>query len=315
MLQRSRMRGAVWGAVAGVVACAAGFFWFFSSFTPTVFTVPSSPSYSSPLPLSSVSSASQTKVLVPAASRADDAFSHRDAPAAFNHTAFLDAIHSKYQWADRTPEQSKEAWLSELPEQLLIAMFLPDGAVVLEIGGNIGRATIVACEKVGTKGLVVSAELTKENRDRISALGKEFVDSGRLKVVPAISDEPLFQQSWFSSSKKATPRFIASIYKDMKDENWKQMETLSVASTLALVPGLSVIIADCEGCFYALVSKRPDILQGVKMIIMENDGNQLELPTFRARLVELGFSLSSAIPKNVCPNSGQSCFFSVYIRE
>lgn len=244
--------------------------------------------------------------------------SQRTLPSQIDDVALLRGVHSKYTWSGMTPTQVQEAWKSELPEQQLISKFLPEGAIVLEIGGNIGRATVVACEKVGPKGRVVSAESFKGNRERILDVAKAFVEEGRLRVVPAISDKPLFQQGWWTNSARVTPSFL-STYKDMKDKNWVEIETISVSHVLALVQGLSVIIADCEGCFAALITERPDILQGVKMIIMENDGDQSRLASLRARLVKFGFSAAHALPQSICPSGtgedGSKCFFSVLTRK
>ena len=67
--------------------------------------------------------------------------------------ATLEQIHKMYS---RIPLKQ---WNDELPEQFLIHNVVQPGDVILEVGGNIGRGTIVAAESTGSRGRVYTCEM------------------------------------------------------------------------------------------------------------------------------------------------------------
>ena len=124
-------------------------------------------------------------------------------------------IHGNYTWPN-----SAEEWKAEMPEQHLIHKYLKTGAVVLEVGGNIGRATIVAAESVGPNGRIYSSEANEEEKRKQRERCKPLIDADRVRLIPPISDIPLYQQGWFTNTEKATPARLA--YTGMKAEDWRE---------------------------------------------------------------------------------------------
>ena len=219
-------------------------------------------------------------------------------------------IHGNYTWPN-----SAEEWKAEMPEQHLIHKYLKTGAVVLEVGGNIGRATIVAAESVGPNGRIYSSEANEEEKRKQRERCKPLIDADRVHLIPPISDIPLYQQGWFTNTEKATPARLA--YTGMKAEDWREIPTLTYKKLTKTIPPWDTIIADCEGCFHTLCKAHPEILNGVKTVIVEHDAHTtagLDPPqSLRETLAAAGFS---RCPRGCASDEKceQGCFFEAWER-
>lgn len=140
----------------------------------------------------------------------------------------------------------------ELPEQKLIQNYVRQGDKVLEFGANIGRSTIVAASCAGPNGMVRAFESNVNDREAANKNTKHF---GTVDVLPAVSDVPLYQKGWETSTVK-------------QNRHWKSVPTMPTSSVIG---EWDVIIADCEGCFSDIAMSRPEILQTAHTIVIEND--------------------------------------------
>jgi FkbM family methyltransferase len=145
----------------------------------------------------------------------------------------------------------------EFPEQRMAVRFLRPTDSVLEIGGNVGRNSLIIGSIVNQDSLVtlesdpeIAVHLT-ENRD---ANGMTFA------IEPyALSRRPLMQRGW------------DTIVSDTPLEGFKKVNTISLADLRAKYKPFTALVLDCEGAFYYILLDMPDILDGIRTIIMEND--------------------------------------------
>ena len=148
----------------------------------------------------------------------------------------------------------------ELPEQKMAVRFLRPEDRVLEIGGNVGRNSLIIASIVGQNSLVVLesdpdiANQLQENRD---ANGMTFAIEAS-----ALSARPLVQRGWDTKVSDTVP------------EGYKRVQTITLnelnAKYIHTIPFTSLVL-DCEGAFYYILLDMPEILNGITTIIMEND--------------------------------------------
>ena len=148
----------------------------------------------------------------------------------------------------------------EFPEQKMAVRFLKPDDRVLEIGGNVGRNSLIIGSIVNQNSLVVLesdpniAKQLEENRD---ANGMTFAIEAS-----ALSARPLVQRGWDTMVSDTVP------------EGYKRVNTISLSSLRAKYPNaapFNTLVLDCEGAFYYILTDMPDIIDGITTIIMEND--------------------------------------------
>lgn len=148
----------------------------------------------------------------------------------------------------------------EFPEQRMAVRFLKPDDRVLEIGGNVGRNSLVIASIVGQDSLVVlesDPNIAKQLEENRNANGMTFAIEAS-----ALSARPLVQRGW------------DTMVCDIVPEGYKRVQTISLpalrAKYLNTVP-FNTLVLDCEGAFYYILSDMPEILDGITTIIMEND--------------------------------------------
>ena len=158
----------------------------------------------------------------------------------------------------------------ELIEQLLILKYLNNDAKVLELGGNIGRVSlIIATVLSNDKNLVVIeptkdiAELNIKNRN-INC----FNYNVETKI---ISNKPLYLQ------KNNIESVANKIINNNIDDNCELIENITF-NELEIKYDIifDTLIIDCEGSFYQILLDEKNILKNINTIIIENDFEKIE---------------------------------------
>lgn len=147
----------------------------------------------------------------------------------------------------------------EYPEQRMAMMYLKGDEKILEIGANTGRNSLIMSTLLDDPGNLVSvesdaniAEQLAENRDANQA-GFHIVDA-------AISNRTLIQHGW-----RTIPSDVL-----LPGYNW--VNTITLAELRAKYDiAFDTLVLDCEGAFYHILLDTPEILDGIKLIIVEND--------------------------------------------
>jgi len=163
----------------------------------------------------------------------------------------LNGIHAKLQIKYGSLRE-------EYPEQKMAIRYLTGDEKVLEIGGNIGRNSLVIASIINNDNLVTLecdtniAKQLEENRD-LNNLTFHIEKS-------ALSKRKLIQRGWDTKPSNVLENgysWVNTITLDELKEKYKiQFDTL---------------VLDCEGAFYYILMDMPEILNGVNLIIMEND--------------------------------------------
>lgn len=147
----------------------------------------------------------------------------------------------------------------EYPEQLMTAMFLPENAKVLELGGNVGRNSCVIASILKNEKNLVTLESSKES----AKLLKENKDHNGLKFhieASALSKVPLIQSGWIT------------IPSDIVLDGFFRVNTITfheLQKKYAIK--FDTMVVDCEGALYYILRDSPEILKNMKLVIIEND--------------------------------------------
>jgi len=149
----------------------------------------------------------------------------------------------------------------ELPEQKMVLRYLTGNEKVLEIGGNIGRNSLVISYILGQKNnsnfvvLESHPDIVKQLREN-----KEINNANFHIENSALSKRKLIQKGW------------NTIVSDTLLDNHTNVNIISYNELIKKYNiEFDTLVLDCEGAFYYILNDMPEILKNIKLIIMEND--------------------------------------------
>ena len=157
--------------------------------------------------------------------------------------------------------------LEELSEQKMVVKYLTGSEKVLEIGANIGRNSLVIASIVNNDNF-----LTLESAPNIY---KQLEENRILNNFTfhtensALSKRKLIQKGWDTKpSEVLEDEFI-----------WINTITLDELR-LKYKIDFDTLVLDCEGAFYYILMDMPEILDNIKLVIMENDYRNIDHKNF-----------------------------------
>jgi len=147
----------------------------------------------------------------------------------------------------------------ELPEQLMTFAILNKKSKVLEIGGNIGR-----------NSLIIASLL--ENSENLVVLESDITNSKQLEENKQLNNLNFYIENSALSKRKLIQRGWATIPSDILINGYNWVNNISLEELNKKYNIIfDTLILDCEGAFYYILLDMPEILDNVKLIIMEND--------------------------------------------
>ena len=153
---------------------------------------------------------------------------------------------------------------AELPEQRMAVMYLTGSEKVLEIGGNIGRNSLVIAsilKNAAYAGVLVSMECSPHISEQLAQ--NRYVNRLEFYIEnSALSNRKLIQRGWdtFPMENDVIPNGYTAV-KTITLNELKQKYSVE----------FDTLVLDCEGAFYYILMDMPEILNGINLIIMEND--------------------------------------------
>jgi len=156
----------------------------------------------------------------------------------------------------------------EFPEQKMAANFITGSERILEIGGNIGRNSLIIASILKTSSNPASKFVTLECDASIAAQLTENRDLNHFdfQIEPsALSARKLVQKGWDTvPSDTLLPGY-----------KWVNTITFNELQTKYSVE-FNTLVLDCEGAFYYILMDMPEILSNIELIIMENDYTNID---------------------------------------
>ena len=151
------------------------------------------------------------------------------------------------------------SFLEELPEQKMSARCLSGNEKVLEIGSNIGRNSLVIASILKNSENFVTLECDKNTVERLRY--NRDVNNFNFHIEnSALSARKLIQHGW-----NTIPSDIL-----LEGYNWVDTITFKDLQNKYKID-FDTLVLDCEGAFYYILMDMPEILNNIKLIIVEND--------------------------------------------
>lgn len=195
--------------------------------------------------------------------------------------------------------------MEELPEQKMVARYLTGNEKVLEIGGNIGRNSLVIAHILnavqGTCANFVSLESDCDIAVQLTN-NRELNNFNFHIENSALSKRKLMQKGW------------DTVVSDVLEPDYKWINTITLDELNAKYQIVfDTLVLDCEGAFYYILMDMPEILDNIKLIIMENDYQTIE----KKHYIDGVMSNKGFVRDYVEPGGWGPCvynFFEVWIR-
>ena len=170
-------------------------------------------------------------------------------------------INNKINHLHSTLKLNYGSFTEELPEQKMAIRYLKGNENILEIGGNIGRNSLIMGSTIGST--IGSTLVTLECDTNIANQLQENRDLNSLKFHienSALSKRKLIQNGW------------STIPSDTLQEGYNWVNTITWEELNAKYNiKFDTLVLDCEGAFYYILMDMPEIIDNINLIIMEND--------------------------------------------
>jgi len=151
------------------------------------------------------------------------------------------------------------SFTEEYPEQLMTLKYLSGNENVLEIGGNIGRNSLVIASILNNNGNLVTLESDSEICEQLKH--NRDMNNFTFNIEnSALSKRKLIQRDWDTIESD-------TLLNGYKEINIIDLEKLNSKYNIIF----DTLVLDCEGAFYYILMDMPEILNNIKLIIMEND--------------------------------------------
>ena len=153
----------------------------------------------------------------------------------------------------------------EVPEQKMAIRYLTGNEKVLEIGGNIGR-----------NSLIIGYILNKNNNNNLVTLESNLDIARQLIENRDINNLNFKIESSALSKRKLIQVGWNTIPSDILLDGYNSVNTITfdeLESKYQIT--FDTLVLDCEGAFYYILLDMPEILNNIKLIIMENDYNDI----------------------------------------
>ena len=157
----------------------------------------------------------------------------------------------------------------ELPEQEMACQFLNGDETVLEIGGNIGRNSLVIASILKDTTNLLTLESSE-------SIGKELIDNREKSELNFhIENSALSKRKLIQGTQKKNKWDTVPSDTLIKGYEWIKTITLEEIKEKYKL-NFDTLVLDCEGAFYYILKDMPEILENINLIIMENDYKNIE---------------------------------------
>jgi FkbM family methyltransferase len=154
----------------------------------------------------------------------------------------------------------------ELPEQRMVLNNFTGNEKVLEIGGNLGR-----------NSLLIGYILNKSNNNNFITLESNNGIAQQLIVNRDINNFHFHIENSALSKRKLIQKDWDTIVSDEVLDGYQPVNIISLEQLYSKYNiDFDTLVLDCEGAFYYILMDMPEILNNITLIIMENDYWELE---------------------------------------
>ena len=181
----------------------------------------------------------------------------------------LDKFDDKLFSIQKSLQINYGTFSEELPEQLMAVRNLKGSEKVLEIGGNIGRNSLII------------ASILKNNGGQLVSLECDQAIAGQLKHNRDLNGLDFAVEASALSNRQLIQRGWNTIESEVVLEGYSPVSCITYADLMTKYNiAFDTLVLDCEGAFYYILQDMSDMLKNINLIIMENDYNLIEHKEF-----------------------------------
>ena len=156
----------------------------------------------------------------------------------------------------------------ELPEQLMAITYLTGTEKILEIGGNIGRNSLIIAYILNQKGN--NNLVTLESDTDIANKLKENKELNKLDF--HIENSALSINKMIQMKPNGNTLGGDTLLSDVVLDGYNSVNIISFNQLQAKYNIIfDTLVLDCEGAFYYILLDMPEIINNIKLILVEND--------------------------------------------
>jgi FkbM family methyltransferase len=176
-----------------------------------------------------------------------------------NEITIDDEINNKLNYLHSKLNLNHGSFNEELQEQKMVARYLKGNEKVLELGGNIGRNSLIISSILQDSSNLVTLECDTN-------ISNQLIENRNLNNLyfhvenSALSIKKMIQKGWDTIQSDIL----------LDDYNWINTITLEELKNKYNI-NFDTLVIDCEGAFYYILLDFPEILDNINLIIMEND--------------------------------------------
>ena len=149
----------------------------------------------------------------------------------------------------------------EFPEQTMVTQYFTGNEKVLEIGGNIGR-----------NSLIIGHILRENNNNNFVTLESDSHIANQLRQNRNLNNMNFYIENSALSKRKLIQKGWDTIVSETLLDGYKNVNTITYDELYSKYTiKFDTLVLDCEGAFYYILMDMPEILDNIKLIIMEND--------------------------------------------
>lgn len=152
------------------------------------------------------------------------------------------------------------SFIEEYPEQLMASQYIKPTDKVLELGGNIGRNSVVIAKLLDNSSNLVTLECDSDIASQLTE-NRELNHLSFHIENSAISLRKLCQRGWDTSPYEGN---LPQGSKAVKNITFDELEKKYSIT-------FDTLVADCEGALFYILQDFPTLLTNIQTIIMEND--------------------------------------------
>lgn len=157
-------------------------------------------------------------------------------------------------------------FMDELPEQKMVIKHLTGNEKILEIGGNIGRNSLI----------IASILKEKENNDYVVLESHPYIVE-QLKYNRNLNEFNFHIENAALSKRNLIQKGWDTIVSDEILDGYIPVPTITFDELNKKYNIIfDTLVLDCEGAFYYILQDMPEILNNIKLIIMENDYHNID---------------------------------------
>jgi FkbM family methyltransferase len=179
--------------------------------------------------------------------------------------------------------------LTELVEQYMSVQAIEPTDVVLELGGNIGRNSLMIANLLTDDRNLVTVECDPEFAGYLDE-NRSINKRNFAIVTAALSKRRLIQSGW-DTKPLADGAPIPTGWKEVATLTWTQLQQLHPLR-------FNVLVADCEGALVTILKDEPDLLAGFNKLLIEQDGPVETRQPLREYFLKSGFVRTYSVPLN-----------------